>query len=58
MVKRILDAMASDFRAMSKADLLESIRLAEGRTICAEVVCVTLPLVDGVTNAETAAAFS
>ena len=57
MVKRILDAMASDFRAMSKADLLESIRLAEGRAICAEVVCVTLPLVDGVTNAETAAAF-
>jgi hypothetical protein len=56
MVKRILDATASDFRAMRKADLLESIRLAEGRTICAEVVCTTMPLVDGVTNAETAAA--
>lgn len=56
MVKRILDATASDFRAMSKADLLESIRLAEGRTICAEVVCTTLPLIDGVTNAEAAAA--
>ncbi len=56
MVKRILDANASDFRSMSKADLLESIRLAEGRTICAEVVCTTLPLIDGVTNAELAAA--
>ena len=56
MVKRILDATASDFRAMGKTDLLESIRLAEGRTICAEVVCTTLPLIDGVTNAETAAA--
>nr|MBC7244743.1 haloacid dehalogenase-like hydrolase [Chloroflexota bacterium] len=56
MVKRILDANASDFRAMSKAELLESIRLAEGRTVCAEVVCTTLPLIDGVTNAEVAAA--
>ncbi|MBC7263648.1 MAG: haloacid dehalogenase-like hydrolase [Chloroflexi bacterium] len=56
MTKRILDATASDFRAMSKADLLESIRLAEGRTINAEVVCTTLPLIDGVTNAELAAA--
>jgi hypothetical protein len=56
MVKRILDATASDFRTMGKADLLESIRLAEGRTICAEVVCATLPLIEGVTNAEAAAA--
>jgi hypothetical protein len=56
MVKRILDATTSDFRAMDRADLLESIRLAEGRTICAEVVCTTLPLIDGVTNAEAAAA--
>lgn len=56
MVKRILDAYASDFRVMSKAELLESIRLAEGRTVCAEVVCTTLPLIDGVTNAEVAAA--
>ncbi len=56
MVKRILDCFASDFRSMGKADLLESIRLTEGRTVCAEVVCVTLPLIDGVTNAEIAAA--
>ena len=56
MVKRILDSTASDFRAMGKPDLLESIRLAEGRTICAELVCTTLPLIDGVTNAEAAAA--
>lgn len=56
MVKRILDCFASDFRAMGKTELLESIRLAEGRTVCAEVVCTTLPLIDGVTNAEAAAA--
>ena len=55
MVKRILDCYASDFRAMDKAALLESIHLAEGRTVCAEVVCVSLPLIDGVTNAEAAA---
>ncbi len=56
MVKRVLDCFASDFRAMGKIELLESIRLAEGRTVCAEVVCTTLPLIDGVTNAEAAAA--
>ncbi len=57
MIKRILSAAASDFEAMSRADLLESIRLAEGRTVCAEVVSGSVPLVYGVTNAETAAAF-
>jgi len=56
MVKRILDATASDFEKMDRATLLESVRLAEGRTVCAEVVAVSVPLVDGVTNAETAAA--
>lgn len=58
MVKRILDCYASDFRSMGKAELLESIRLTEGRTVCAEVVCTSVPLIDGVTNAESAAAFS
>lgn len=57
MVKRILDATASDFEKMGRADLLESIRLAEGRTVCAEVVASSPPLVYDVTNAETAVAF-
>ncbi len=57
MTKRILDATASDFKGMGKAELLESIRLAEGRTIDVEVVCTTVPPVSGVTNAELAAAF-
>ena len=56
MSKRILSATASDFEKMDRADLLESIRLAEGRTVCAEVVSSSPPLVYGVTNAETAAA--
>jgi hypothetical protein len=57
MAKRILSAVASDFEAMGRADLLESIHLAEGRTVCAEVVSGSVPLVYGTTNAETAAAF-
>jgi hypothetical protein len=57
MVKRMLDATTSDFEKMGRADLLESIRLAEGRTVCAEVVAISVPLVHSVTNAETAAAF-
>jgi len=57
MVKRILDATASDFEKMDRAALLESIHLAEGRTVCAEVVAISVPLVHAVTNAEMAAAF-
>ena len=57
MVKRILSAVASDFENMDRAGLLEAIRLAEGRTVCAEVVSSSVPLVYGTTNAETAAAF-
>jgi hypothetical protein len=56
MVKRILDATASDFRAMSPQELEESIRKAEGRTIACECVSSIPPLVDGVTNAEVVAA--
>lgn len=57
MTTRILDARASDFRAMDRPALLESIRKAEGRTVAAEIVVSYSPLVDGVTNAELAAAF-
>ena len=38
MVKRLLDANASDFRGMKAHDLIESIRLSEGRAILAEVI--------------------
>ncbi len=55
-VKRLLEAFASDFRAMDGRTLLESIRLAEGRTLCAEVLAPSPPLVDGISNAELAAA--
>ena len=55
MVKRLLDANASDFAAMSARDLVESIRLSEGRVVAAEVIAVAPPLLDKVSNAELAA---
>ncbi|MBC7264746.1 MAG: haloacid dehalogenase-like hydrolase [Chloroflexi bacterium] len=56
MIKRITDITASEFQRMDAKELAGSIRAAEGRTIAAEVVCSAPPLVDGVTNAELAAA--
>jgi len=55
MVKRLLDANASDFAAMSARDLVESIRLSEGRVVAAEVIATAPPLLDKVSNAELAA---
>ena len=55
MVKRLLDANRSDFAAMSARDLVESIRLSEGRVVAAEVIAVAPPLLDKVSNAELAA---
>lgn len=57
MTKRILDAAASDFFSMNAAQLAQSIRETEGRTISAEVICTYEPPVEGVTHAEIAAAF-
>ena len=56
-VRRILDADSSDLLAMSGAELAESIRLAEGRTIAAEVLCDAASPVEGVSHGELAAAF-
>lgn len=55
MVKRLLDANASDFAAMDARDLLESIRLSEGRVVAAEIIAVAPPLLDKVSNVELAA---
>jgi hypothetical protein len=55
MVKRLLDANASDFREMKAHDLIESIHLSEGRVILAEVIAAAAPLVDKISNAELAA---
>jgi len=55
MVKRLLDANRSDFAAMSARDLVQSIRLSEGRVVAAEVIAVAPSLLDKVSNAELAA---
>mgnify|MGYP005853255263 CR=1 FL=1 len=55
MTKRLLDANASDFQTMTPLELIESIRLSEGRVVLAEVVATSPPLVDKVSNVELAA---
>jgi len=56
MTKRLLDANASDFATMTSRQLLQAIRLSEGRVIAAEVIAVAPPLVDKVSNGELASA--
>jgi hypothetical protein len=56
IMKRLLDANASDFAAMTAADLIEGIRLSEGRIVAAEIIATAPPLVDKVSNVELAAA--
>ena len=56
-MKRILDCGPEDFARMDGHTLLESVRLAEGRTLLCEVIWSSPPLVDGVTNAALAVAF-
>lgn len=55
MTKRLLDANASDFASMSAADLVQSIRLSEGRVVAAEVIAIAPPMIDKVSNVELAA---
>jgi hypothetical protein len=55
MTRRLLDANASDFASMSAGDLIQSIRLSEGRVVAAEVIAIAPPLIDKVSNTELAA---
>lgn len=54
-MKRLLDANASDFAALTASELVESIRLSEGRVVAAEIIALAPPLLDKVSNAELAA---
>ncbi len=56
MVKRLLDCYASELSSLRGRDLVESIRLSEGRVVAAEVIATAPPLLDGISNAELAAA--
>ena len=55
MTKRLLDANASDFIAMTAREIVEGIRLSEGRIVAAEVIAIAPPLIDKVSNPELAA---
>ncbi len=55
MAKRLLDANASDFLAMTSRQIIEGIRTSEGRIVAAEVIAIAPPLIDKVSNPELAA---
>ena len=55
-MKRILDCQASDFRHMSRQDLLDAIAGSEGRTIACETIGAIMPMLGDITNAEFVAA--
>jgi len=55
-MKRILDCQGSDFRNISRDDLLHAIAGAEGRTIACETIGSIMPMLGDITNAEFAAA--
>lgn len=56
-MKRFIDCNASDFARITGRQLLEPIRLSEGRVVAAEVIASAAPLIDKVSNPELAAAF-
>ena len=51
-MKRILDCQASDFRHMSRQDLLDAIAGSEGRTIACETIGAIMPMLGDITNVE------
>ncbi len=57
MTKRLISANTSDLLAMNGAELKQSIKASEGRTICSENVAVRESYIGDITNAEIARAF-
>lgn len=55
-MKRILDCQSSDFRSISRQDLLDAIAGSEGRTIACETIGSIMPMLGDITNAEFVAA--
>ncbi len=51
-MKRILDCQASDFRNMSRQELLDAISGSEGRTVACETIGSIMPMLGDITNAE------
>ena len=55
-MKRMLDCQGSDFKNISRQDLLGAIAGAEGRVIACETIGSIMPMLGDITNAEFAAA--
>lgn len=55
---RMFDLFYDDYFKMKREDIIAAIRTTEGRTLMCETIISTFPLLDGVSNPETAAAFS
>ena len=55
-MKRMLDCHASDFKTMTRQELLDAIGGAEGRTIACETIGSIMPMLGDITNAEFVAA--
>ena len=51
-MKRILDCQSSDFRSMSRQELLNAIAGSEGRTVACETIGSIMPMLGDITNAE------
>ena len=58
MTKRLLNCFASDIAAYSTDQLLESIRMCEGRVMAAETINSKEPFLNDISNAEFAASMS
>lgn len=56
-MKRILDCQSSDFRNISRHELLNAIAGSEGRTIACETIGSIMPMLGDITNAEFVAAW-
>lgn len=54
----MFDLFYEDYFRMKRRDIIDAIRDTEGRTLMCETIISTFPLLDGVSNPETAAAFS
>ena len=55
-MKRILDCWSSDFKKMTKEELLHAVAAGEGRTIACETIGSIMPMLGDVSNAEFVAA--
>ena len=51
-MKRILDCQSSDFRSMSRQELLNAIAGSEGRTVACETIGSIMPMLGDITKAE------